>query len=98
MSIEQPTPEERVSSLEQAARMQVGMNEAIVQAVLELYEMVKTLMPETESEPEALTGMALIRQMLAEQQMQNGNSKADVSIEQLRKWNQERKDNRGASE
>jgi hypothetical protein len=91
---QQQLPEHRVQVLEQAARLQIGMNEAIVNAVIELYAMVKPLIPEAVDgeEVQPLTGLEFVRQL--QQQMQNGTGDAGVSMEQLRKWNQERRDNK----
>ena len=91
--VTQQSPETRVRNLETAARMQQGMNEALVQAVLELYKMVKPHLPDaTDGELEPLTGLEFVRQL--QQQMQNGTGDAGVSMEQLRKWNKERRDNK----
>jgi hypothetical protein len=90
----QRTPEQRVSDLEQAARMQSHMNMALSDCISELYAMVKALTPEAESEPmQPLTGLELVRQMV-EQQMQNGAGNSDTDINLIRKMNQERRDNK----
>jgi hypothetical protein len=92
---QQLSPEQRVRNLEQAAQIQIGMNQAIVQAVQELYELVKALTPEaadgeTVQEP---TALEMIRAMVREQM--NGAGKVSFDLEQIKRWNQERKDNRG---
>ena len=83
----QRTPEERVSDLELAARMQIGMNEAIVVAIQEMYAAMQELMPEAADGEtvQPLTGLELVRQMVEQQRI--GAVKVSSDIELIRRMN-----------